>query len=109
MPIERFGQQLRDDFTDGTAVLLLHVLNLVQDGIVYVDRRSGHDDLIIVKLASDVNSNDARISFGVPKMPEVPRMPKICCLVAAPPRKPLSYNEATCRECDGSFSFPFSP
>lgn len=50
--IEGFGQQLRNDFADGTAVLLLQVLNFLQNGIVYVDRRSGHDDLIIEKLAS---------------------------------------------------------
>ena len=56
--IERFGQQLGDDFADGTAVLLLQVLDLLQDGIVYVDRRSGHDELILIKIASDVNTKD---------------------------------------------------
>ena len=66
--IEGFGQQLRDDFSGGTAVLLLQVLDILEDGIVYVDRRSSHDDSIILRLASDVNNNDAEISFEVPRM-----------------------------------------
>ena len=66
--IEGLGQQLRNDFADGTAVLLLQVLDFLQNGIVYVDCRSGHDDLIIERLASDVNNNDAAVSFQGPKV-----------------------------------------
>ena len=49
--IEGFGQQLRNDFADGTAVLLLQVLDFLRNGIVYIDRRSSQDDLVIEKLA----------------------------------------------------------
>ncbi len=60
--VEGLGQQLRNDFADRTAVLLLQVLDFLQNGIVYVDRCSGHDDLIIERLASDVKNNDAAVS-----------------------------------------------